>query len=84
MKVIVEIPDSLAAIIPDVSRLPRLILEAYCSEKFRGRLLSREDVGLILGHDQDRTADFLKANDLSCEADSADGKSQRAPLEKTA
>ena len=83
MKVIVEIPDPLAAIIPDVSRLPRLILEAYCADKFRRHLLTHGDVGAMLGLDQDGTDKFLKANGAPREGGSSENKSPNSPQEKT-
>ena len=62
MKVIVEIPDAVAATIPDLAQLPRLILESYCARGFRSKKFTRSEVGELLGLDLRRTDEFLAAN----------------------
>lgn len=60
MELAVPIPDDLLSELDDPAHLARRLLEAYAAEGYRGRRLSRSQVGRLLDLDYRQTEEFLK------------------------
>lgn len=59
MEVTIQLPDEIARQLGDPATMPRSILEAFAAEAYRSQLLSRQQIGVLLGLDYWGTEEFL-------------------------
>lgn len=78
MQVTVEIPDELAGQLPAAADISRDLLEAYAAEAYRAEILSRRQVGLLLGLDRWQAEGFLSKRKAERPFTSADFQLERS------
>lgn len=78
MQVTVDIPDELASRLSGSEAVSRQMLEAFAADGYRREILSRKQVGLLLGLDRWQTEDFLVERNAIRPFGAADYEVERA------